>query len=254
MVRFLFHFSQDAKAHLFRLNSGEKHNAIPREAVSGILIRGEDEPLLKEMAERYETIYKNELRFTEKDVRLRVNRMNELPSRVFGSDFESTFVSLLYALHHGVVAMNHEMPGQVETSTNLAAVRTLEDRVEILTSQRSSIATAIDDCAGKIKAAGLLAKMDVNQKNRYPVWQPDLNSRLLKTSKTVYRELYGADPEVRTIHAGLECGIIRDHFKGMDTLSFGPTIRSPHSPDERMNIHTVQKFWDFLLQLLKNIK
>lgn len=254
MARFLFHLDQDAEVSLFSLNSGEKHNAIPREAEAGVVIRGEDELLLKKMAERYETIYKDEFQFTEKGVQLAVNRIKEPPSHVFSTDFQNTLVSLLYALHHGVVAMSHEMPEQVETSTNLASVHTHGNRVEILTSQRSSSAAALDECVSTIKAAGLRAKMEVNLENRYPVWQPDLNSKLLKTSRTVYRELYGCEPEVKTIHAGLECGIIKDHFKGMDALSFGPTIRSPHSPDESINIHTVHKFWDYLLQLLKNIK
>ncbi|GJQ58558.1 MAG: aminoacyl-histidine dipeptidase [Candidatus Scalindua sp.] len=254
IVRFLFHLAQEVKAALFSLNSGEKHNAIPREAEAGIVIRVEDEILLQKMVKKFETIYKNELQFSDKSVRLNIKPILEPPSRVFSSDFQNTLISLLYTLHHGVSTMSYGIPGQVETSSNLAAVHTFEKQVEILTSQRSSSVTGIDDCANKIKAAGLLADMEVREGNHYPVWQPDPNSRLLKTALSAYHELYGCEPQVTTIHAGLECGIIRDHFKGMETISFGPTIKSPHSPDERMNIQSVKKFWDYLVHLLKKIK
>ncbi|MDR4506558.1 MAG: aminoacyl-histidine dipeptidase [Candidatus Scalindua sp.] len=254
MTRFLFHLNQDAEVYLFSFNSGEKHNAIPREAEAGIVIRGEYEILLQKAVKKFETIYMNELLFTEKNVKLRINRIKEPPSQVFSSHFQNTLISLLYTLHHGVLRMSCGVPGQVETSSNLAAVHTSENRVEILTSQRSSMITGIDDCANKIKTAGFLAGMEVKQGNRYPVWQPDPDSKLVKVCRSVYHELYGCEPEVKTIHAGLECGIIRDHFKGMDTISFGPTIQSPHSPDERMNIQTVKKFWDYLVLLLKNIR
>lgn len=254
ITRFLFHLDQEAKAHLFSLNSGEKHNAIPREAEAGIVIKAEDETLLQKMVKEFDTIYKNELQFSDKGVRLSISPIMEPPSNVFNSHFQNRLVSLLYTLHHGVLSMNYGLPGQVETSSNLAAVHTFEKRVEILTSQRSSSVTGIDDCANKIKTAGFLAEMEVIQGNHYPVWQPNPNSKLLKTSHSVYHELYGCEPQVKTIHAGLECGIIRDHFKGMDTISFGPTIESPHSPDERMNILTVKRFWDYLVHLLKSIE
>ncbi len=254
IIRFLFHLNHDINVQLFSLNSGEKHNAIPRDAEAGIVIKSEDEAPLQEMAREFETIYKNEYQFTEKSLRLRTIRIKETPSHVFRSDVQNTLISLLYTLHHGVLTMNLGVPGQVETSSNLAAVHTLEKSVEILTSQRSSLVTGIDDCANKIVAAALLAGMEVKQGNGYPVWQPNPNSQLLKTSLSLYRELYGCVPEVKVIHAGLECGIIRDHFKGMDTISFGPTIKCPHSPDERMNIQSVKKFWDYLVHLLKKIQ
>ncbi len=253
ITRFLFHLDKNTNFYLFSIKGGEKHNAIARESEAGIVIRSEDEITLQKMTKEFEAIFRNELPATGKGLRLSINRIVKPPTKVFSPYFQKSLVSLLYTLHHGVLTMIHGVPDQVESSSNLAAVHTFTDRIEILTSQRSSTVSGIDDCANMITATGNLLGMEVKQGNHYPVWQPDPDSGLLKTALSVYDVLYGREPKVKTIHAGLECGIIRDTYKGMETISFGPTIMGPHSPDERMHIPSVKKFWDFLKQLLKNL-
>ena len=150
--------------------------------------------------------------------------------------------------------MSHVVKGLVETSTNLATVHTDEEKVQILTSQRSSIATSIIDSSDKVKALGELGKFDVVQNDGYPAWQPNPDSKLLHICKEIYTKTFGKEPEVTAIHAGLECGIIGEKYDGMDMISFGPDILGAHSPDEKIRIESVQHVWNYLLDILKTIQ
>ena len=151
------------------------------------------------------------------------------------------------------MAMSHAIEGLVETSTNMAIIETKNDMIEMLTSQRSSVASAIEDIADKVKALGELAGFEVEQGGGYPAWQPNPDSKLLKLAVNTYKELHGNEPHVKAIHAGLECGIIGEKFPGMDMISFGPTIQGAHSPDERVHIKAVESVWKDLLELLKRV-
>jgi dipeptidase D len=154
---------------------------------------------------------------------------------------------------HGVMEMSHAVEGLVETSTNMAIIETKEDKVELLTSQRSSVASAIIDIADKVRALGELAGYEVEQGGGYPAWEPNPDSALLKFATNAYKDTTGRKAEVKAIHAGLECGIIGEKYEGMDMISFGPTIEGAHSPQERVHIQSVSNCWDFLLELLKKI-
>jgi dipeptidase D len=147
--------------------------------------------------------------------------------------------------------MSHAVEGLVETSTNMAVAETKENNIELLTSQRSSVASAIGDIADKVKALGELSQFEVEQGGGYPAWEPNPDSPILKLATKTYKELYNKIPEVKAIHAGLECGIIGEKYPGMDMLSFGPTIQGAHSPDEKVHIPAVTKSWNYLLELLK---
>ena len=174
--------------------------------------------------------------------------------KVFSDDFTSKLTRLLYAMPHGVMAMSHAIDGLVETSTNLAIIETKADTVEMLTSQRSSVASEVYDVAGKVRAIGELAGFRVEHNDGYPAWEPDPDSKLLATCKKIYTDKYGSEPEVKAIHAGLECGIIGERYEGMEMISFGPDIEGAHSPDERIRIESVQHIWEYLLEILKNIQ
>jgi dipeptidase D len=150
--------------------------------------------------------------------------------------------------------MSHAVDGLVETSTNMAIVETKTDYIELLTSQRSSVATSIADIADKVKALGELGGFEVEQGGGYPAWQPNPESGLLALAKSIHENMYNQVPEVKAIHAGLECGIIGEKFSGMDMLSFGPTIQGAHSPDERVHTPAVENCWNFLVELLKQVK
>jgi dipeptidase D len=150
--------------------------------------------------------------------------------------------------------MSPDIPGLVQTSTNLAVVRVEAQGLVISTSQRSSVATELVAASDSVAAAGKLAGARVHHDEGYPGWKPDPDSRILAHAKAVYASLFGTEPTVTAIHAGLECGIIGDRFAGMDMISFGPTITGAHSPDERVQVSTVAKFWDYLVATLGRVE
>ena len=162
-------------------------------------------------------------------------------------------IDSLYSVPNGVVKMSADIEGLVETSTNLAVVVTKGKVIEVTLSQRSSVESEKKDISNSITALFRLAKADVKQGDGYPGWKPDVHSPVLGVTKKVYNQMYGGEPEVKAIHAGLECGIINERYLDMDMISFGPTIFGAHSPDERVQISTVSKFWDLLKAVLKNI-
>lgn len=250
--RFLYNLKDKLEYHLADINAGNKHNAIPREAEATILISVNDEKQLNEFSDKMDKIFKNELQFIDKSVFIKAEPTDDV-DKVFSQSFQRDVINVLYSIPHGVQAMSHAIKGLVETSTNMAIVETKTDHVKMLTSQRSSVATSITDIADKVKAVGELGGFEVEQGGGYPAWQPNPDSPLLKLAIETYKNKAGKEPEVKAIHAGLECGLIGEKFPGMDMLSFGPTIEGAHSPDERVNIKDVEKIWEFLLDLLKKV-
>ncbi len=242
----LFHY------HLAAVNGGSAHNAIPREAEAVIDVPGNQINDLQNLVQKFEKIFKDELKFVDKDVTVTVEEHPRV-NKVFSTPFKDQLVRLLYTIPHGVMAMSHAIEGLVETSTNMATISTGSDTIELLTSQRSSIASSITDISDRVKALGELAEFDVEQKDGYPAWQPNPDSKLLQICKSIYKEKFGKEPEVTAIHAGLECGIIGEKYEGMDMISFGPDILGAHSPDERIRIESVQHVWEYLLEVLKKI-
>ncbi len=242
----LFHY------HISAINGGSAHNAIPREAEAVIDVPADQLDALKQFAQKFEAIFKDELKFVDKDVTVKVEE-HARAAKVFSTPFKDQLVRLLYTIPYGVMAMSHAIEGLVETSTNMATIATSEDAVELLTSQRSSIASSITDISDRVKALGELAEFAVEQKDGYPAWQPNPDSKLLQVCKTIYKEKFGKEPEVTAIHAGLECGIIGEKYEGMDMISFGPDILGAHSPDEKIRIESVQHVWEYLLEILKKI-
>jgi dipeptidase D len=157
------------------------------------------------------------------------------------------------ALPHGVIQMSADIAGLVETSTNVAAIHTTPRGVSIATSQRSSVASELLETCDAVRAVFDLAGANAATSDGYPGWKPNLQSPVLKIAKATYQSLYGKEPHVKAIHAGLECGIIGERMPGMDMISFGPTLEGVHSPDEKIYIDTVEKFWNFLLGILKAV-
>jgi dipeptidase D len=162
-------------------------------------------------------------------------------------------VDSLYAVQNGVIKMSADIPGLVETSTNLAVIITKGKKVDVILSQRSSVESEKHDISNSVAALFNLAGSDVKRSDGYPGWKPDIHSPILKTMKAEFKKLYGNEPHIKAIHAGLECGIIKERYPQMDMISFGPTIMGAHSPDERVQISTVDKFWHLLTHVLENI-
>lgn len=243
MARLLY--NTDAKVS--SIEGGDKFNAIPREATAKIIPSNKDDALKK--VKEFEKIFKNEYSVSDPGVTIATKDCNI--ERIFDSASQKKVLELLMGLPHGVLAMDQQVEGLVETSTNLARVRS-GDRLEIMMSSRSSVNSALEATMQSIRAIGELAGAKVEEGSMYPGWKPNLNSKLLKIAVESYKELYGKEPEIKAIHAGLETGVIGGKYD-MDMISIGPQIEHPHSPDEVVYISSVQKFWDYLLKILENV-
>lgn len=252
--RIIWKAAEQFKFSLFYIDGGTKHNAIPRDAEYCLLIDGKSADPFKQFIADCETMLKGEFKQIEPKLKLTAEAISDYPEKVFSPEFQSRLLNFLYAIPHGVKKMSHDIPGLVETSTNAAIVRTKDDQVSLLTSQRSSVASEIVGIADKVKATGLLAGGKVRQSTGYPAWAPNMQSKILGLMKSVHKDLFGKEPDVKAIHAGLECGIIGEKYEGMDMISFGPTLKAVHSPDERVEVATVEKFWQLLLEVLKQIE
>ena len=236
------------KYQLVSLEGGSKHNAIPREAFA--VIHCDQDVLLKSsLNERFEKI-KFEYKTVEKDMTLSVESVQPVMDPMQQKDQERS-LNLIMGLPHGVMAMSQEIPGLVETSNNLAIVKNTESELMIYTSSRSSILSALEATRKKIQAIADLAGAETEHLQGYPAWTPNLESPILKTMKSIHLYVTGKESKVEAIHAGLECGIIGEKFSGMDMISFGPDLKNPHSPDERVHIASVGRFYNLLKETLK---
>ena len=252
--RFLWKASPQVSGRLASIEGGNKHNAIPREAEALLLMPGDKIGQLKKMATEYHDKYRDEYKLTDPKVALSVEETGfEAPREMLSSNLHNRLLNLLFSLPHGVMAMSHAIPGLVETSTNLAVVGRKNNQIAILTSQRSSVGSELTEIHDMVLACGYQAGAEVRSGGGYPAWKPNPESPLLALAKKVHKNLFKKEPEVKAIHAGLECGIIGDKFPGMDMISFGPTIMGAHSPDERVQISTVDKFWKFVESLVKEV-
>ena len=173
--------------------------------------------------------------------------------KVFKMRLQKKLTQVMAGMPHGVIKMSADISWLVETSTNLAVITTTKKVVSIATSQRSSVASEIIEITDSVKAVFGLGGATVTGSDGYPGWKPNLDSPILKNAIATYKTLYGKQPEVKAVHAGLECGIIGEKYPGMDMVSMGPTLEGVHSPDEKIYIDTVEKYWDFLLAILKNV-
>lgn len=250
--RFLLNASDKYSLRISVLNGGNLHNAIAREAFADVVIPGSNKNEFIEYAQKYQDTIKEELRVMEPDLRFTIESA-EKPAFVIDPDTQSRLLNALYACPHGVIAMSADMPELVETSTNLASVKTLENEILIQTSQRSSIESSKNDIACMLASVFKLAGAKVTHGDGYPGWKPNINSEILSIMKNTYIHLFDKTPKVLAIHAGLECGVIGEKYPGMDMISFGPTLRGVHSPDEKINIESVEMFWNLLIEVLKTV-
>jgi dipeptidase D len=177
----------------------------------------------------------------------------DAPSRVVPAADQAKFIRAIYATPNGVQRMSQSMKGLVETSNNLAIASVKEGKFQVYNLTRSSVDSAKEATAWKIAAVYHLIEAEVTLSGEYPGWKPNMDSPILKTCQEVYHKNFGKVPEIKAIHAGLECGLLGGVYPNFDMISFGPTIRFPHSPDEKVEIGTVQKFWDFLVAILEAV-
>ncbi|MDD2634902.1 MAG: aminoacyl-histidine dipeptidase [Bacteroidales bacterium] len=250
--RFLHLFSEKYNIRLANFDGGNKRNAIPREAEMIFTI---DPAKATEMMKDFETLQKNiinEIIINEPNINIIIEEA-KMPTTVIDKQTQNNLHLALYACPHGVHAWSPAIEGFVETSTNLASVKFNNNQINVVTSQRSSVDSGKDDINLMVRSVFKLAGADVKSGDGYPGWAPNTNSEILTVTEKSYEKLFGKKPIVRAIHAGLECGLFLEKYPYLDMISFGPSIRGAHSPDEKIEIKTVKMWWDHLLDVLENI-
>ena len=252
MFRFLMQAEADFGIRLAEASGGDLRNAIPRESNSIVLVPEIKAAEFEKFVAGYEKMYKAEFSDTEPDLIFSCEK-TAAPSKVMNQGDHFRIIRAVFICPNGVVRMSQAMKGLVETSNNLAIVRCKNGRFEAHNLTRSSVDSAKEATAWKIAAVFQLIDADVKLEGGYPGWKPDMHSPVLATMSNVYNEMYGIIPDIKAIHAGLECGLLGGVYPHLDMISFGPTIRYPHSPDEKVNIASVGKFWNFLVGTLKHI-
>jgi len=252
LMRLLKKALANVEIHIAEINGGSLRNAIPREAFATLAVPANKTAEFEQLIHNLSIAIAKEFAGTEPDFNIALKKV-ETPKEVMGTKCQEKAVNLVLAIPNGVMRMSDSMPGLVETSTNLAIVKTNKGVLSIANLMRSSVESAKEALADKMRAIAQLAEARVELSGGYPGWKPNLESPILKTMLKVYENKYGKTPEIKAIHAGLECGLFSLAYPHWDMISCGPTIRNPHSPDERVNIESVGKFWDFLVETLKNI-
>ncbi len=252
LVRILWKAIHKVNARIVSINAPGKHNAIPREAFATVMIKeAAQDDFVKYMEESRE-IFAKEYKTKEPNLVVEYAK-TEAPSRVLELNFAKKLIDSLLVCPHGVFRMSPDIPGLVQTSTNLAVVLTQDDEIYVLTSQRSSIESEKRHIANKVRAALELGGAEVTSTDGYPAWEPNVNSEIVKLGAEIYKKMMGHAPRIEAIHAGLECGLVGEKYPGMDMISFGPNLFDVHTPFEKVQISSVEKIWKFFIELLKNI-
>jgi dipeptidase D len=253
LARFLFLVKKKYQFVLAAIEGGNLHNAIAREGFAVIGIDGTEREEIRILLNHFAADVENELKHADPNVRITMETV-EAPATCFCDVFADRLINALSACPHGVKAMSRDIEGLVETSTNLASVKMTDDHTVVVgTSQRSSVESAKNAIADQVAAVFLLAGADVKHGEGYPGWAPNPDSKILKAAQQTYRQLFNKEPAIKAIHAGLECGLFLEKYPYLDMISFGPSMFDIHSPNERLEIVTVDLWWKHLLELLKNL-
>jgi len=250
--RALWNASDRYNLRIALFDGGNLRNAIAREAFAVVVVPEGSQQEFIDYISGFEKTVKSEFKVTEPGLSVKVE-VTDTPSFVIDEDTQGKMINAIYACPHGVIAMSADIPDFVETSTNLASVKMNDERIIFTTSQRSSVESAKEDICDMVASVFQLIGAKITQSDGYPGWSPNPDSEIVDITARLYKELFKQEPEVLAVHAGLECGLIGDKYPGMDMISFGPTIRGAHSPDERLEISTVEKFWKLTLEVLKSI-
>lgn len=253
VARLMYEAQSEYGARLSYIDGGNLRNAIPREAYAVFGVPAKHKEAFEERYDRFAMDVKSEFNITEPDMHLSLNPMPATVD-VLAMPLQQSLIGALVGVPNGVLAMSMAVKGLVETSTNLASVKFEgDDKIVVTTSQRSSLESAKLYAKQAVESVFLLAGAEVEHSDGYPGWSPDPKSRLLEITVESYRRLFATEPRVRAVHAGLECGLFLEKYPHLEMVSFGPTIRGVHSPDERLEIPTVDKFWRLLCDVVKNI-
>ncbi|CAG5085649.1 aminoacyl-histidine dipeptidase [Parvicella tangerina] len=238
---------QDYGVQIAEINGGSLRNAIPRESFATVVVNSED---FAEAVDLASEEIKDEFAISDGGLKIEITKC-DIPAEVMSIDETNKLIQAIFAVHNGVYRMSMAIEGLVETSSSLARVIVKDGSFKTLSLQRSSVESSKMDVAHTVGSAFALMGCEVEHTGSYPGWAPNPDSTILKTMEPIYKKMFNEDPDIKACHAGLECGILNERYPGLDMISFGPTIRNPHSPDEMVNIKSVEKFWNFLLEVLK---
>ena len=254
LTRFLHSITRKKYGMLLsEIGGGNLHNAIPREAYALLGVKEKYKEDIRVKLNTFLAQVQDEYKHTDPGLNIQLES-TQIPSKVINKKTTGKLISALYACPHGVIGMSHEIPGLVETSTNLAAVKMIDNQlIEVGTSQRSSVESQKDYVVNMVSSVFELAGAKITHNDGYPGWQPNPDSDILKHAQKEYEALFGKSPKVKAIHAGLECGLFLEKYPHLDMISIGPDMTDVHSPDEQMKISSVPKFWDFLVKILENM-
>ncbi|KKC98947.1 aminoacyl-histidine dipeptidase [Photobacterium halotolerans] len=250
--RFLFAHAAELGLRVNSLKGGTLRNAIPREAFAIVTLPANKADTLQSLFGQFQSILNAELCKTETGIKLSVEN-SELPADILSDGSQQRLLALINACPNGVVRMSDDIPGVVETSLNLGVITTESDRVTLLCLIRSLIDSGRSSVEHALSALAQLAGAQCEFSGAYPGWKPDPDSEVMHLFRETYQDIYGKIPDIMVIHAGLECGLFKEPYPNMDMISFGPTIKFPHSPDEKVNIQTVGLFWEQMVAILKQI-
>jgi len=252
LFRFLMQAESDFGIRLAEASGGDLRNAIPRESHALMMVPDDKAQKFEDFVNSMNDIYRAEFSDTEPGLSFTCTKV-DAPQKVANAKDQYKIVRAVFATPHGVERMSTSMPRLVETSNNLSIVKMGGGELSVCCLTRSSVDSAKFATAWRIAAIYHLIDAEVSLDGEYPGWKPNMDSPILKTCQDVYNKKFGKVPEIMAIHAGLECGLIGGVYPNLDMISFGPTIRYPHSPDEKVKIDTVVKFWDFIVVLLEAI-
>jgi dipeptidase D len=243
----------DLGGRISSIEGGNKHNAIPREAEAKIFIPKKNMTEALAAVQDFEATIKAEFATVDPGLSITLTELKGGKGKVLKKALQKKILRTVLGLPHGVIKMSPDIPELVETSTNVAVIRMTKKSISLATSQRSSVESENEEICQTVTSVFELGGAEVEEGSGYPGWKPNLDSEILKIAKSTYQTMYGKEPEVKAIHAGLECGIIGAMYPGMDMVSMGPTLEDVHSPDEKIHIDTVEKSWNYLLAILKNV-
>jgi len=243
----------NSNGSLSSLLGGSLRNAIPRESNAIVVVESNNESDFLTGFEKMKAELCNEFQHLEKDITITAEKLDNVPSTVMSADTQDLFIKAVYAAHNGVFRMSPAIEDLVETSNNIAKITVKEGVITVECLTRSSVESSKDNMVNTLRATFELAGFNVNLSGNYPGWAPNMDSAILKVLDALYEKINGKKANVAACHAGLECGILGTNYPGMDMISFGPTIKGAHSPDERASISSTEKFWNFVLEILKNI-
>ncbi|AHF08200.1 aminoacyl-histidine dipeptidase [Desulfitobacterium metallireducens] len=253
MGRILMSVLSEIDFRLSSLNGGSKRNAIPRETDAVIMVKAEDKALVEKRISDCEALFTSELRTQDPDVRVEFEVLPTLPPEMLTKESTNNGVNYLYLVINGVTSMSMDIKGLVESSLNLGVVSTLEDSIEFISSIRSSVRSLKNELLNRLVVTAKLNGGTVVTESVYPEWAYNPTSKIRTIFEDVYAKMYGKKPHITAIHAGLECGLFAEKFGEMDAISFGPNLYDVHTPNEHMSISSVQRTWEYLLEILKNL-